>query len=212
MGVGSVNIGSRCDPRRAHKLAGHPKQFFFSRVERGPVNFIGTYWDGVEVSGTHHSAQSALDGMDQTPPFYSFAPLSHARLFDIYRYSNGTLRCLVVTYNIGVRRMLGDYRIGQMPEPETFQDPEMLCFNGEHLGPENGEPLRSGMLMTCGDLVPHVHENAQNWKCYPIQENHILELFFTAKPAHRVNIRARRWTEDWPTDERELPCHFPMYI
>lgn len=194
-GAGTVNIGSRCDTRRVYELEPIPKQLFFNRRERGTVNFIGTYWNGVTVSRAHHTATVAFDDVTQAPPFFSFAPFYLASEFDVYRYSNGTLRCLVVTYNNGARRMLGDYRVGQMPDPETFEDPKMLCFNGEH-GPAGGESLRSGMLLSFGDLAPHFHKNAQNWKCYPIDDFHVLELCFTARPAHRLNIRKRL-----PTDE-----------
>ncbi|KAF7537452.1 hypothetical protein G7Z17_g12853 [Cylindrodendrum hubeiense] len=211
--TGRINIGKRCDSRYTYMYTDHATDLVYNRRERGIINLIGGGWtDNYCREQIHTAAEPAFlretenyrisQGVyapSRIPFFYTYAPLKTIQSVNIFRYSNGSVRSMIVNYDNGAKRVLGEHRAQETDDYETFRRPARICYNAEYGGGHDKVPTR-GMDVSFGDLSYHEHTPAEKWKCHTRMTG-VLEIWFNPSlQAHRMRIRRRRDDERFPTD------------
>ena len=168
-------------------LASPPKTLIYNREERANVSVIGAYPEAASSSGSKHfetiesprhcpftfpNAWNAIN--------FSSAPLDNVTgvetfLFN-HRREGSFCRGLILTYENGAQRALGDCRLG-VDLSRTYKNPQILCVLEEWpVSAESGREMTRLVKLQFAEDYPHSHDYLR-WKCYKMSGN-TLQFWF----------------------------------
>ncbi|KAJ4003793.1 hypothetical protein NW752_011916 [Fusarium irregulare] len=150
-----------------------PELFIYSAADTGPSTIFGTYpreEEKREVSPPFPDPWSSNPATIPHVQYYS-APLQNVRSMNVLEDDGGKCNGLLLEYNNGAQRALGNCRLG-VDRMVKYWKPSRFCQMGGPLG----SPRLGISYVEAGNNDEHEHE-LQGWTCSPFKG--VVEFWFS---------------------------------